>query len=60
MDRNISGIGASGLLESRALKDAEKRLMDFIVEVGQTNLKLGRRVHLRPTSSSIPGKVPSV
>ena len=44
MDCDVSGIGVSGLLESRALKDAEKRLKDYIVEAGMaSNEKLGMK-----------------
>ena len=40
----MSGMGVSGLLESRALKDAEKRLKDYIVNAGMaSNKKLGKK-----------------
>ena len=57
MDCNISGIGVSGLLESRALKDAEKRLMDFIVEAGAgTNAKLGEKSSFKADVKFNPGQ----
>lgn len=44
MDCGVSGIGVSGLLESRALKDAEMRLKNYIVEAGMaSNEKLGMK-----------------
>jgi hypothetical protein len=44
MDCDVSGMGVSGLLESRALKDAERRLKDYIVEAGMaSNEKLGKK-----------------
>ena len=48
LDCDISGIGVSGLLESRALKDAERRLKDYIVEAGMaSNEKLGGKSSFR-------------
>lgn len=57
MDCDISGIGVSGLLESRALKDAEKRLMDFIVETGAgSNAKLGAQSTFKADMKFKPGQ----
>ena len=57
LDCDISGIGVSGLLESRALKDAERRLMDFIVEAGTgSNAKLGEQSSFRGNLKFKPGQ----